>query len=128
MLSGLEISFQNLNHLHSDQIVNLKSFFDQSLLTGLIEFGSSVDEAMSPSLTEGTCFRERERERERERKREKEGCLSGVANNLLALCCRGAGCLSGVATYLRALCCRGACGLNGVGTYQPAMCCRDAAV
>ena len=44
---------------------------DQSLLTGLIKFGSSVDEALGPSLTEGTVFREREREKKKERKRER---------------------------------------------------------
>ena len=44
---------------------------DQSLLTGSIKFGSSVDEAPGPSLIEGTVFRERERKRQRE----KEGSL-----------------------------------------------------
>ena len=38
---------------------------DQSLLTGSIKFGSTVDEAPGPSLIEGTVSRERERERER---------------------------------------------------------------
>ena len=68
MLSGLEISFQNLNLLHFDQIISLKYFIDQSLLTGLNKFGSSVDEAPGPSIIEGTVIREREREREIEKK------------------------------------------------------------
>ena len=51
---------------------------DQSLLTGSIKFGSSVDEAPGPSLIEGTVFRERERKRERE----KEGCLNSVGTYL----------------------------------------------
>ena len=68
MLSGLGISFQNLNLLHFDQII---SFIDQSLLTGLIKFGSSVDEAQGPSLKKALCS-EREQEREREKEREKK--------------------------------------------------------
>ena len=58
------ISFKNLNLL-------LEVLINQYLLTGLIKFGSSVDEATGPSLTEGTVFREREREREGERMRKK---------------------------------------------------------
>ena len=65
MLSGLGISFQSLNLLHFDHILSLKSFIDQYLLTGSIKFGSSVDEAPGPSLTEGTVFRERERDRKK---------------------------------------------------------------
>ena len=81
---------------------------DQSLLTGSMKFGSSVDEAPGPSLTEGTVFREREREREKERERKKEGCLNSVRTYLLGIVLQGCSCLSGVATYLPALCCRDA--------------------
>ena len=105
MLSGLGISFQNLNQLHFDQIISLKSLsINLLILTGSIKFWSSVDEALGPSLTEGTVFRERERERERE----KEGCLNSVETYLTGTVLQGCSCLSGVETYLPALCCRGA--------------------
>ena len=103
MLSGLGISFQNLNLLHFDQIISLKSF---SLLTGSIKFRSSLDEAPGPSLTEGTVSeRERERDRERKREREKEGRLNSVGTYLPGTVQQGCSCLSGVTTYLPALCC-----------------------
>ena len=111
MLSGLGISFQNLNLLHFDQIISLKSLTINLFL--LAKFGSSVDEAPGPSLTEGTVFREREREskleRERERKTERErGCLNSVRTYLPGTVLQEFSCLSGVATHLPALCCRGA--------------------
>ena len=61
---ALGSGFRNLNLLHFNQIM-LEVFIDQSLLTGSIKFGSSVDEAPGPSLTEGTVFRERERKRKK---------------------------------------------------------------
>ena len=131
MLSGLGISFQNLNLLHFDQIISLKSLSINLFL--LAKFGSSVDEAPGPSLTEGTVFREREREQVREREREKERerererrlfkqcqnlsaghCAAGVQlfkqgrNPSAGTVLQGCSCLSSVATNLQALCCRGA--------------------
>ena len=90
MLSGLGISFQNLNLLHFDQIISWKFLSIKLFL--LAKFGSSVDEAPGPSLTEGTVFREREsaqvrereRERERDRKRERERRLFKQCQNLSA--------------------------------------------
>ena len=64
----------------------------------MIKFGSSVDEAQGPSLTEGT-------DSEREKEREKEGCLNSVGTNLPGTVQQGFSCLSGVTTYLPALCC-----------------------
>ena len=69
----------------------------------MIKFGSSVDEAPGPSLTEGTVS---ETEREREREREKEGCLNSVGTYLPGTVQQGCSCLSGVPNYLPALCCR----------------------
>ena len=109
MLSGLGISFQNLNLLHFDQIISLKSLSINLFL--LAKLRSSVDEAPGPSLTEGTVFREREREqvRERERKKERErGCLNSVRTYLPGTVLQEFSCLSGVTTHLPALCCRGA--------------------
>ena len=125
MLSGLGISFQNLNLLHFDQIISLKS-----LLTGSIKFGSSVDEAPGPSLTEGTVFREREREggREKERESEKEGCLNSVRIYLPRTVLQWCSCLSGVATYLPGTMLQGCSCLSGVETFLPGLCCRGAAV
>ena len=76
-----------------------------------MKFGSSVDEAPGPSLTEGTVFRQRERERERERRLFKQcqnlsagHCAAGV--QLFKWCCnlsactvlQGCSCLSSLAS------------------------------
>ena len=50
MLSGLGIRFKNLNLLHFDKIISLKSLSINLFLLALIKFGSSVDEAPQEAL------------------------------------------------------------------------------
>ena len=69
----LGIRFQNLNLLHFDQIISLKSLSINLFLLARLNW-VLVDEAPSPSLTGGTVFRKRERE--------KKGCLNGVKTYL----------------------------------------------
>ena len=122
MLSGLGISFQNLNLLHFDQIISLKSLsinlFLLARFLGLQLIGLRVQASQNALCSE----------RERKRKREKEGCLSCVETYMPAPCCRGAAVFKqyqnlSAGTVLQRLSC-----LSDVETYLPALCCRGAAV
>ena len=126
MLSGLGISFQNLNLLHFDQIISLKSLSINLFLLARLNLGLQLMRLLVQASQKALCS-EKERERERERKRERERRLFKKCRNLsvghlatevkLFKRCRnltagtvlqGCSCLSGVKTYLPGLCCRGA--------------------
>ena len=121
LLSSLGIKFQNLNLLHFDQIIGLKSLSIYLFLQAWLNLGLQIDRLPGQASLEALCSeKEREREREREREGERERrlliwcqnlpvrhCYAGVhavsavsESTCQALCCRGAGCLSRVRTYL----------------------------
>ena len=75
VLSGLGISFQNLNLLHFDQIISLKSLSINLFLMAPLNLGLQ--------LMKELCS-ERERERENKRKRERERRLFKQCQNLSA--------------------------------------------
>ena len=157
MLSGLGISFQNLNLLHFDQIISLKSLSINLFLLARLNLGLQLMR-LRVQASQKALF-----QRERERGREKEGRLNSVGIYLPGTVQQGCSCLSGVTTYLPALCCEvqlfkqcrnltaGHCAagvqlfkrcrnlfagtvllwcscLSGVKTYLPGLCCRGAAV
>ena len=118
------ISFQNLNLLHFDQIISLKSLLIYLLLLARLNLGLQMLGLRVQASQKALCS---ERERKRESKREIERrlfkqclnlsaghCAAGV--ELFKWCCnlsaatvlQRCSCLSGVETYLPALCCRGA--------------------
>ena len=118
LLSGIGIRFQNLNLLHFDQIIGLKSLSIDLFLLARLNLGLQMDRLPVQASQETLCL-ERERERERERgERERRlfklcrnlparHCVAGVQAVLAiseptcrAPCYRGAGCISGVRTYL----------------------------
>ena len=126
MLSGLGISFQNLNLLHFDQIISLKSLSINLFLLARLNLDLQLMRLLVQASQKALCS-ERERERARERKREKERWLFKQCPNLsVGHCATGVklfkrgrnlsagtvpqwcSCLSGVETYLLELCCRGA--------------------
>ena len=72
MLSGLEISLQNLNLLHFDQIISLKSLSINLFLLARLNLGLQLMRLWVQASQKALFQRERERERERERKRERE--------------------------------------------------------
>ena len=69
LFSGLGIKFQNLNLLHFDQIIGLKSFLIYLFLLARLNLGLQIDRLPVQASQEALCS-ERERERERERGRE----------------------------------------------------------
>ena len=80
VLSGLGISFQNLNLLHFDQIISLKSLSINLFLLARLNLGLQLMRLRVQASQKALCSeRERERGKEREKEIEKEGCLSSVA-------------------------------------------------
>ena len=122
VLSGLGISFQNLNLLHFDKIISLKSLSINLFLLARLNLGLQLMRPRVHASKKALCSerdrkRERERERERERKKERERRLFKQCPNLSAWhcavglqlfnwCCnlsagtvlQGCSCLSNVAT------------------------------
>ena len=73
VLSGLGISFQNLNLLHFDQIIRLKSLLINLFLLARLNLGLQLMRLRVQASQRALCSeRERERERDRERERERE--------------------------------------------------------
>ena len=120
VISGLGISFQNLNLLHFDQIISLKSLSINLFLLARLNLGLQLMGLRVQASQKALCS-ERERGRERERRLFKQcrnlsagHCAAGVqlfkhcrnlsAGTVLQWC----SCLSGVETYLSELCCSGA--------------------
>ena len=122
MLSGLGISFQNLNLLHFDQIFSLKSLSINLFFLARLNLGLQLERPRVQASQKTLCS-EKEREIERERRLFKQ-CHNLSASNGLQRC----SCLSGVATYLPGTVLQGSSCLSSVAAYLPAMCCRDAAV
>ena len=126
MLSGLGISFQNLNLLHFDQTFSLKSLSINLFFLARLNLGLQLERPRVQASQKTLCS-EKERERKREGERERrlfKQCQNLSASNGLQRC----SCLSGVATYLPGTVLQGCSCLSSVATYLPAMCCRDAAV
>ena len=94
-------AFQNLNLLHFDQIISLKSLSINLFLMAQLNLGLQLMRLWVQASLKTLCS-------EREREREKEGCLNSVGTYLPGTVLQGCSCLSGVATYLPELCCRGA--------------------
>ena len=121
VLSGLGISFQNLNLnlLHFDQIISLRSLSINLFLLARLNLG----------LTEGTVFREREREGERERKRDRERRLfKQFRNQSVGHCAAGVQLFKWCQNLSAGTVLQGCSYLSGVFSYLPSLCCRGAAV
>ena len=72
VLSGLGISFQNLNLLHFDQIISLKTLSINLFLLARLNLGRQLIRLWVQASQKALCSeREREREREGEGEREK---------------------------------------------------------
>ena len=95
MLSGLGISFQNLNLLHFDQIISLKSLSINLFLLARLNLGLQLMRLLVQA-TQKALYSEKERERERKRERERRlfkqcrnlsvgHCATGV--KLFKRCC-----------------------------------------
>ena len=67
LLSGLGIKFQNLNLLHFDQIIGLKSLLNYLFLPAWLNLGLQINRLPVQASQKAQCS-ERERERERERR------------------------------------------------------------
>ena len=67
VLSDLGILFQNMNLLHFDHIIGLKSLSIFLFILARLNSGLEMDSAPSPSLSGGTVLHQRGRERDRER-------------------------------------------------------------
>ena len=72
VLAGLGIRFQNLNLLHFDQIIGLKSLSINLFLLARLNLGLQMDRPKSKPHRRHCALKEREREREREKEREKD--------------------------------------------------------
>ena len=115
VLSGLGISFQNLNLLHFDQIISLKSLSIHLFLLARLNLGLQLMRPWVQASQKALCSEKKERERERKKERERRlfkpcqnlsawHCAVGV--QLFKWCCnlsactvlQGCSCLSSVAT------------------------------
>ena len=76
VLSGLGICFQNLNLLHFDQIISLKSLSINLFLLARLNLGLQLMRLWVQASQKALFQRERERERE------EEGCLNSVGTYL----------------------------------------------
>ena len=77
VLSGLGISFQNLNLLHFDQIISLKSLSINLFLLAPLNLGLQLMRLWIQASQKALCS-----EREREKEGEKESCLNCVRTYL----------------------------------------------
>ena len=68
VLSGLGISFQNLNLLHFDQIISLKSLSINLFLLAQLNLGLQLMRPRVQAAQKALCS-EKEREKKRERKK-----------------------------------------------------------
>ena len=85
--SGLGISFQNLNLLHFDQIISLKSLLINLFLLARLNLGLQLMRLRVKASQKALCL---EREREKGRKRERERSLFKQCLNLSAGQCAAA--------------------------------------
>ena len=130
---------QNLNLLHFDQIISLKSLSINLFLLARLNLGLQLMRRRVQASQKALCSeKERERERETDTEREKERererrlfkqcqnlsarhCAAGV--QLFKWCCKLSAC-----TVLQGCSCLSNVATSGVETFLPALCGRGAAV